>query len=446
MPIRKFDAFVSTVDIQTKDATIPANTYLMCIKVLGGTNPVVVDRTMRPEQAIKLSTKHVRTLADAPADDPNVMSLRHHVDIALSGQQPFLERDYRPGEIVVCAAPVPLDDEFIIPRGHHLVCKRVAAGRVVFELWHPLYTTRMDFEIAHDYAPFVFKPVDDHDDEAYVQATYGLSLEIDLFSDDDAPDEDQAFVATFTLPYERFRVAKRPGGEWVFDQDEDACDAMAYQLRQHAAPPKHSHLDRDFYLIDCDSRELLAYYIEYRLSWRSRAWSFSTFLQHRQLINECHQVIRLREAERQLALGGLGMTRVVVIDADAISPVQAAPLMVPSDKVLVATNNRDVIPDWKKQVGSRSQYRLEIVSPRVPQAADMALAFIAGEWVAREPSLLALPWLLVSRDRDISALASCLLARGVACVSQVHVHRHCAPSQGKRMKDFIQPISSLNSF
>lgn len=122
------------------------------------------------------------------------------------------------------------------------------------------------------------------------------------------------------------------------------------------------------------------------------------------------------------------MIRVLVIDADAISPVQAAPLMVPSDRVLVATNNRDVISAWKEQLGSLSQYHLEIVSSGIPQAADMALAFIAGKWVAREPSLLALPWLLVSRDKDISALASCLLARGVACVSQVHVHRYGAPS------------------
>lgn len=305
MPIRKYDAFVSTVDIETKDVTIPANTYLMCIKVLGGTNPLVIDRTMHPEQAIKLTTEHVRTLVNAHMDDPNVVGLRHHVDIALSGQQPFIERDYRPGEVVVCMAPVPLDNEYVIPRDHHLVCKHVSDGVVIFELWHPLYTTCIEFQTTHEAAQFAFNPVEDHNDDACLLATYDLSLDIDLFSDHDEPEDDQAFVATFTLPYERFRVAKRPGGEWVFDQDEDACNVVAYQLRQHAAPPKHTHLDRDFYLIDCDSRDLLAYYIEYRLSWRSRAWSFSTFLQHRQLINECNQVIHLRELERQLALEGL---------------------------------------------------------------------------------------------------------------------------------------------
>ncbi|WP_075881816.1 hypothetical protein [Vreelandella massiliensis] len=291
MPIRKYDGFITSVALETKQQTIPANTYLLCVKVLGGTNPLVIDNRLQVDEAIKLSTKQVRTLNSVPSDHPQIAEIRHRFSIEKSGKKPLVDRPYQVGEIVTAKECFRLDANTNVPRDHHLLCEHVAGSAVTFRLWHPLMFNQTTITLSHRVAKYLLAPVDEYDDAVHLDQLFGLTLDVDAFQGDN-----DAWIAHFRTSHGAMRVAKRPGAEMVFLGDDDICDAIAHRLRQHAAPPKHTQLERDFYLLGSESRSMLVFYIEYRLSWMSRAWSFSQFLQHHQVASECEQFAALREA------------------------------------------------------------------------------------------------------------------------------------------------------
>lgn len=112
--------------------------------------------------------------------------------------------------------------------------------------------------------------------------------------------------------------------------------------------------------------------------------------------------------------------RVFLVDGDNTSPAQVACLVTPMDIVLVADNGQASAERWNDLFGTVTEARLLVVE-RQPQAADMSLAFAAGELVARRPKMRNAPWIICSRDHDFQALASCLVQYGVKHCVQVAI-------------------------
>lgn len=104
--------------------------------------------------------------------------------------------------------------------------------------------------------------------------------------------------------------------------------------------------------------------------------------------------------------------RVLLVDGDNTSPAQIACLVTPMDIVIIADNGQAKAERWNDLFGRVTEARLLVVEKQ-PQAADMSLAFAAGELVARRPKMRNAPWLICSRDHDFQTLASCLAQYGV---------------------------------
>lgn len=123
--------------------------------------------------------------------------------------------------------------------------------------------------------------------------------------------------------------------------------------------------------------------------------------------------------------------RVFLVDGDNTSPAQVACLVTPMDIVLVADNGQASAERWNDLFGTVTEARLLVVEKQ-PQAADMSLAFAAGELVARRPKMRNAPWVICSRDHDFQVLASCLVQYGVSECVQVAIQPTKATAPAKQ--------------
>lgn len=118
------------------------------------------------------------------------------------------------------------------------------------------------------------------------------------------------------------------------------------------------------------------------------------------------------------------MKRVIMVDGDNASLRHTKALITQQDEVFVAGNNPSALSEWQGFLSTRAQGSVECADSTVKQSADMLLSFVAGEKLAKRPSLAQAPWILISRDKDFFALSACLASRGVETISHVHMYAY----------------------
>lgn len=106
--------------------------------------------------------------------------------------------------------------------------------------------------------------------------------------------------------------------------------------------------------------------------------------------------------------------RVLVIDGDAQSPARLSFVVGPGDWLIVATNNPSLAHSWHGHALARRVVQCDVWHvPPSPQAADMALAFLAGKLIAMKPCLKRAQWVFHASDRSFLALQPMLEMEGV---------------------------------
>lgn len=138
-----------------------------------------------------------------------------------------------------------------------------------------------------------------------------------------------------------------------------------------------------------------------------------------------------------------GVHRVLLVDADSLTPEPVGMLASPSDYAIVAGNCNQSMQRWRVLEDKVKRLQIQEVPSSVKQAADLALAFAAGEAVATYPALKHCPWLVVSHDRDMEAIIGMLCQRGVANVMQVGIRKPKTPIKAlptKQAKKTMPPV------
>lgn len=138
-------------------------------------------------------------------------------------------------------------------------------------------------------------------------------------------------------------------------------------------------------------------------------------------------------------------SRVLLIDGDNTSPTQVECIASPVDTIIIVDNNAESRSRWEQLLKSHAGANYFGVD-KMPQATDLALAFAAGELLARKPDTQALPWLICSHDRDFHTLAQCLALHGVEKCVQVFVqptrvkHKPAGPKSASNTKRQPQAV------
>lgn len=106
--------------------------------------------------------------------------------------------------------------------------------------------------------------------------------------------------------------------------------------------------------------------------------------------------------------------RVLVIDGDAQTPARLSFVVGPGDWLIVATNNPSLFRSWHGHDVTRRVVQCDVWHvPATTPAADMALAFLAGKLIAKEPRLKRAQWVFHASDRSFLALQPMLELEGV---------------------------------
>lgn len=110
--------------------------------------------------------------------------------------------------------------------------------------------------------------------------------------------------------------------------------------------------------------------------------------------------------------------RIILVDGDGVSPITLEHILRETDTVTVAANNEGATTKWSRHWADKrlpQTLQIELV-PKIPQAADMALAFMAGKWIETHRLV---EWLIVSNDRGFETLSKLLYFHGAANVAQL---------------------------
>ena len=287
MPLRKNDTFVTLTQIEAGQTTIPAGTYVVSVRVIGGTMPCVIFGDMSPNEAITLSAKTVPQLQSVPSNHPAVIPLLNRIHLVGDGEVPNIDRPFQVGDIVAPVIRVHLGDDVCIPRSHPMRCVKADESTAVFELTHPLTYTTTTLALGQAEAVYALALIEKRDDDATLQSLFDLHCTFDTFYDENG--ELDAWIGYFHDIMGTLRIVKRPDGKPVIEADEGLLASVAGCLRVHAEAPKHSSPEREFDLTD-DNAEAVLLYAEYRLHWLSQAISFYEYVQYWHMGTRCSPV------------------------------------------------------------------------------------------------------------------------------------------------------------
>lgn len=129
------------------------------------------------------------------------------------------------------------------------------------------------------------------------------------------------------------------------------------------------------------------------------------------------------------------MSRVLLIDADSLTPEQVRVVVSSGDYAIVAGNDNQDMKRWYALAGIVKELRVNEVPAAIKQGADLALAFSAGEALSTTPTMRQLPWLIMAKDRDLEAITALLHQRDVRNVVQIALRK----PRAKKSKTRAQP-------
>lgn len=300
MALKKFDAYMAKQKLEVDGEVIPANSHLLCIGVIGGSNSQVIKRDTPIDRPLTLKARHMRHLASVPLNTPEPAKLYNRYIIESQGRRPLRNGPFREGEVLEATDRIQLSDGGCIPKRHRVLCTHADAAHATFTFSHALEYVDDTLTLPHKDAAYVLAPTAEHDEKAALEATSGMRLEIPLIYHDEQGKLD-AWMALMKGPFgSSLRVVRRPDAEPFVDGDSTQIATVANCLRRHACSPHLSYAsrtedEREAVLSENDAAVIIQY-AEYRLSWKARVTSF-----HEHVLNETsiawrNEMLRYRAA------------------------------------------------------------------------------------------------------------------------------------------------------